>query len=174
MRPPPPVPPRPITPTATSPSRASQGNAFVDVPLASSRGSLPGAVERRNTPPVGSVESSSAKQRLMYYSRVGVIPPPATPASVSYAGTPVLSATDMAASDRQQRTPRTSISIGDTPDLALAVFVPPSSSIVDYIFTKVTHLCVCTFIVAFSTKILYNVHICLHKYLIYGFHSSCC
>ena len=182
MRPPPPVPPRPITPTPTSPSRSSQGNAFVDVPLASSRGSLPGAVERRNTPPAGSVESSSAKQRLMYYSRVGVIPPPAAPAPVSYApgGASVRSATDFAASDRQ-RTPRTSISIGDSPDLALALFVPPCSSIVDYIFTKV-HV--------YSSLLYQHMHtlqctlyidilcICLHfvqdGYLLFNYGFHCC
>lgn len=126
-----------MTPTSASPTRLSQANAQVDVPLAASRGSLPGAIERArtNSQSVAVEPSSSSKQRLMYYSRVGVIPAPGA-SPVSYSGTPVRSATDMAVSDRRMRT---SISGGDTPDPALAVFVPPHSSIIDYIFTKVMY-----------------------------------
>lgn len=136
MRPPPPIPPRPITPTPTS---LSSG---MDVPQAGSRGSLPGAIERRNpsvTPPV-TVEAS-AKQRLMYYSRVGVIPPPPAAASPGSGTTPVRSATDFAASSTER--PRTSFVVGEALDSGLAQFVPPVSSIIDYIFTKV-HVLYCT------------------------------
>lgn len=134
MRPPPPIPPRPITPTPTSVSIGAASS--MDVPQAGSRGSLPGAIERRNpsvTPPV-TVEAS-AKQRLMYYSRVGVIPPPPAAASPGSGTTPVRSATDFAASSTER--PRTSFVVGEALDSGLAQFVPPVSSIIDYIFTKV-------------------------------------